>query len=185
MIRLMDPKVYFPLSLLLLLESAHRSAILQISSNACPAEFKLKPQPVQQLSFQELSPLSIHKFPLAVINTQTRKSSHRELNSLPQTLQKGSAGLPSGSFGPRHTDAAAAAEEEQRVQHVRGAQHNSASQPAEISGRGAANTAFQTLFRLGSHAFVWHCLPARLKGPPDPAHLSSPGQLQCPETFCK
>lgn len=43
MIRLMDPKVYFPLSLLLLLESAHRSAILQISSNACPAEFKLKP----------------------------------------------------------------------------------------------------------------------------------------------
>lgn len=51
MIRLLDPKVYFPLSLLLLLKSAHRSAILQISSNACPEEFILEPLTVEQLSF--------------------------------------------------------------------------------------------------------------------------------------
>lgn len=41
-----------------------------------------------------------------------RKSSHRELKPLPQTLQKGSAGLPSGSLSPRHADAATGQEGE-------------------------------------------------------------------------
>jgi len=44
---------------------------------------------------------------------------------------------------------------------------------------------FQTLFRLGNHTSLCHCLTARLRGPADPAHLSSPGQPWCPETSCK